>query len=296
MEKNIIEIFSSIQGEGKYVGCRQIFIRLEGCNLDCRYCDTENKPNAHDFCLVERRPGSRDFERVKNPLSLEAAVEKVGKLLETAPHQAVSFTGGEPLLHGEFIREFSKKLVSHLVQKHKNNCSRCGQMLGRGGRCSGATSTDDDNADGCISGNYYGDERGGTLHIPIFLETNGTMPEKLREIIDCVDIISMDVKLPSAIGSELWDVHREFLEIAAQRDYYVKIVISGETTEAEFRKAVDMLGGFSRDVMLILQPVTPFGGFTIATPERMLEAQAYALRHLKDVRVIPQTHRMMGQL
>ena len=28
-------------------------------------------------------------------------------------------------------------LVSHLVQKHKNNCSRCSQMLGRGGRRSG---------------------------------------------------------------------------------------------------------------------------------------------------------------
>lgn len=243
MEKNIIEIFSSIQGEGKYVGCRQVFVRLEGCNLDCRYCDTENKPNAHVFCMVEEKPGSKAFAQVKNPLSIETVVDRVGKLLEKAPHQAVSFTGGEPLLHGEFIREFSKK-----------------------------------------------------LDVPIFLETNGTLPEKLREIIDCVDIISMDVKLPSAIGRELWDVHRRFLEIASQRDCYVKMVVSGETTEDEFRRAVDMLAGFSGDVMLILQPVTPFGGFTAATPEQMLEAQAYALRHLKDVRVIPQTHRMMGQL
>ena len=36
-------------------------------------------------------------------------------------------------------------------------------MLGRGGRRSGATSTDDDKADGCIAGNCYKDERGLTL-------------------------------------------------------------------------------------------------------------------------------------
>ncbi|MBR3458808.1 MAG: PD-(D/E)XK nuclease family transposase [Selenomonadaceae bacterium] len=54
-------------------------------------------------------------------------------------------------------------LVSHLVHIHENNCSRCGQMLGRGRRRSGATSTDDDDADGRRSGNYCGYERGGTL-------------------------------------------------------------------------------------------------------------------------------------
>ena len=47
------------------------------------------------------------------------------------------------LLFGDFgslsdwYRQRSLLLVSHLVQKHKNNCSRCSQMLGRGGRRSG---------------------------------------------------------------------------------------------------------------------------------------------------------------
>ncbi len=243
MKKNLIEIFSSIQGEGKYVGCRQVFVRFEGCNLDCRYCDTENMPNTHAFCMVEKKAGSRTFEELENPLSIEMTVDKVRHFLDETPHQAVSFTGGEPLLHGEFIREFSRR-----------------------------------------------------VDIPIFLETNGTLPDKLKEIVDCIDIISMDIKLPSAVGRDLWNDHREFLRIAACKDYYVKIVISGETTDEEFRQAVGMLGGFSEDVMLILQPVTPFGGFTAVTSERMLEAQAYALGYLKDVRVIPQTHRIMGQL
>lgn len=35
------EIFSSIDGEGLRTGELATFIRLAGCNLRCRYCDTE---------------------------------------------------------------------------------------------------------------------------------------------------------------------------------------------------------------------------------------------------------------
>ena len=37
----IKEIFESIQGEGPYVGYKQLFIRFCNCNLKCNYCDTE---------------------------------------------------------------------------------------------------------------------------------------------------------------------------------------------------------------------------------------------------------------
>jgi len=46
---DIAEIFSSIQGEGLYVGRRQIFIRFCGCNLNCRYCDTETSASDVGF-------------------------------------------------------------------------------------------------------------------------------------------------------------------------------------------------------------------------------------------------------
>ena len=39
----INEIFSSIQGEGLYIGSKQLFIRFCGCNLKCNYCDTNHK-------------------------------------------------------------------------------------------------------------------------------------------------------------------------------------------------------------------------------------------------------------
>lgn len=37
----IVEIFRSIQGEGKWIGTDVIFIRLPGCNLHCPFCDTD---------------------------------------------------------------------------------------------------------------------------------------------------------------------------------------------------------------------------------------------------------------
>ena len=37
----IKEVFTSIQGEGPFVGYKQLFVRFCGCNLSCKYCDTD---------------------------------------------------------------------------------------------------------------------------------------------------------------------------------------------------------------------------------------------------------------
>ena len=37
----VTEIFKSIQGESTFIGLPCIFVRLSGCNLRCRYCDTK---------------------------------------------------------------------------------------------------------------------------------------------------------------------------------------------------------------------------------------------------------------
>ncbi len=82
---NIREIFLSIQGEGPYVGERQLFIRFCRCNLNCRYCDT-------------------DFELSKSteytPSQLIEKVNGYGK------NFVLSLTGGEPLVSVDFLSEF----------------------------------------------------------------------------------------------------------------------------------------------------------------------------------------------
>ena len=106
---DIAEIFSSVQGEGLYVGRRQIFVRFCGCNLNCRYCDTDvGQPfQAADEiptkCLAEPAPG-RPAVAHENPIAVDDLVEMVSRLNQPpALHQAISITGGEPLLHAGYL-------------------------------------------------------------------------------------------------------------------------------------------------------------------------------------------------
>ncbi len=93
MKSYISEVFSSIQGEGKLLGRRQIFIRFSGCNLNCNYCDT---------------PESRNPIFGRNT-SVDQLYRDVEKLI-TSDFHSISLTGGEPLLHVDFIKEFLKNI------------------------------------------------------------------------------------------------------------------------------------------------------------------------------------------
>ena len=92
MKAQINEIFSSIQGEGKLIGRRQIFVRFSGCNLQCDYCDT---------------PRSQD-PNVGSSFSEEQLFNSINNLI-TPDFHSVSLTGGEPLLHADFLKSFLKK-------------------------------------------------------------------------------------------------------------------------------------------------------------------------------------------
>ena len=107
----IFEIFSGIQGEGLLVGARQVFVRFCGCNRRCRYCDTPQALHPSENCSVELAPGERRFRRVANPLSLSQTVEII-EGLATFAGQGVSLTGGEPLLHAEFLAALCDELSS----------------------------------------------------------------------------------------------------------------------------------------------------------------------------------------
>jgi 7-carboxy-7-deazaguanine synthase len=239
---NIVEVFSSIQGEGQFVGYRQVFVRLAGCNLKCAFCDTSSSREMVPVGQIEKTAGKRDFQVISNPISIVDVSNYINNLL-TVPHHSISFTGGEPLCQAKAIREMIPKIKGR-----------------------------------------------------IYLETNGTLPNELELVLPYIDIISMDIKLPSIIDQEMWQQHRDFLRLANDRNVFVKIVITDKTHEEEFNHAIKLIAEVDKNIPLIIQPVTPIQDCEGVTPDEVLLWQEKALTVLNDVRVIPQTHKFIGQL
>jgi organic radical activating enzyme len=103
----LVEIFSSIQGEGLLIGSRQVFIRFHGCNLACNYCDT-NVEVAGEHCRVEMTPGRHDFQSLPNPVDMNLVIALLKRWQSGWPktHHSIALTGGEPLLQVDLLQEW----------------------------------------------------------------------------------------------------------------------------------------------------------------------------------------------
>jgi len=94
----VTEIFQSIQGESSYAGRPCIFVRLTGCNLRCRWCDT-----AYAFYGGTRMTVEEVLERVRAFAGRDGS-EASGRI------PLVELTGGEPMLQPE-IHPLIEKLL-----------------------------------------------------------------------------------------------------------------------------------------------------------------------------------------
>src|SRR5690606_27206951 len=110
----LIEIFHSIQGEGRFVGQPMAFLRLATCPIRCRYCDTPQSYVAGAELRVAVAGAER---REPNPVSAARAAELTLEVAAASPYRRaeagplrVSVTGGEPLAQPTFVRSFGEVL------------------------------------------------------------------------------------------------------------------------------------------------------------------------------------------
>jgi len=86
----INEIFYSLQGEGKWTGRPNIFIRTSGCNLRCSFCDTT-------YAYYDGK---------------EMSINEILSQISKYPCKYICLTGGEPLLQNEIL-----DLIDALLKK-----------------------------------------------------------------------------------------------------------------------------------------------------------------------------------
>lgn len=104
----LVEIFSSVQGEGIHVGAPTLFVRFGGCDLRCRWCDSPQTWKASARCRIQAGTDSPDLV-IPNPVRIEGILAAL-EALELPAHRFVSLTGGEPLLQAEAIAQLAAAL------------------------------------------------------------------------------------------------------------------------------------------------------------------------------------------
>ena len=221
MQKKVLikEIFNSIQGEGPYIGYKQLFIRFSKCNLHCSYCDTDFFSNLTEYTADE----------------LAFEVNKYKNI------HSVSLTGGEPLLEYEFLKDFLPLV---------NN--------------------------------------------KIYLETNGTLYAELNQVINLVDIISMDIKLNSASrNGDLFKLHEKFIKTAieTEKEIFAKVVFDENISDDEIEKTLNLSEKYN--LQIILQPMMN-GNIISANLRDIINVfNKFAVKY-KNVRLIPQVHKFLN--
>jgi len=254
---NLVEIFSSVQGEGPYVGASTLFVRFGVCDLRCRWCDSPHTWHAAARCRIEERRGSARFREIPNPVSLDDAVAAL-EALEVGAHRFVSLTGGEPLLQPEAVAALAAAL------------------RGRGPR-------------------IYLETHGlATAALDAVADRVDvvSMDWKLAS-----DVRRESDPPRGEVRDFHAEHRAFLARARRSGEVFVKVVVTPGTLDRELEEMAQGVASVDPQIPVIVQPVTPRGSVKERPPAaRLLEIAARLEQVLANVRLIPQTHPLYGAL
>jgi len=114
------------------------------------------------------------------------------------------------------------------------------------------------------------------MPLPLYLQTNGTLPQNIIEVLDYISMFGVEL-MPSYLNE-----FTQCLNVLTDSDYYVKLVVTKDVKPKEVEDYAKLIASYNEKTVFVLEPL--FGVKTY------LSLQAMALRHLKDVRVVPRMH------
>ena len=254
---HLVEVFSSVQGEGPELGTSTLFVRFAECDLRCSWCDTPQSWQRGARCRIEQERGSARFEEHANPLPLDALRAALERL-ELPRHRWLSLTGGEPLLQPEALVALARALHGGgpgiWLETHGLHAAPLVQAL---------PYVD------CVSMDWKlaSDVRRAS-------EPKHGHPASFHA--------AHEVFLAAA---------------APAARVVVKLVITPASEDAELDEAFERIARTHPAACVVLQPVTPFARVKERpSAARLLALARRAASLLPDVRVIPQLHPLLGAL
>jgi organic radical activating enzyme len=255
----VMEVFASIQGEGLFVGEPQVFLRLSGCPLRCRWCDTPGSWHV-DGAAHARVAAAAEHGGPRREDAWATPFKAATWIAEVDPEKArsVSVTGGEPLAWDAFVRELKGFLGGRRL--HLETAGAHPEALARTIDAVDHTSLD--------------------LKLPEDMDP----PAELAGVPES-----------SPRDAAQWArVRAAVLEIVRGRDACAKVIVAGGRSPAAFAPLFADVAEIAPELPLFLQPVTPRGGVAAPTRAELEVLVERALEHGLRVRVVPQIHRALG--
>lgn len=251
----VLEVFASLQGEGRFAGEPQVFVRLWGCPLRCRWCDTPGSWRLP--AEPEVRVAVPGAARREPGWATPPEVARWIAAVEPGRARTISVTGGEPLLWPGFLRALRSQVAGRRIHLETAGAhpAALAEVL---------ASID---------------------HVSLDL--------KLPADLDAPEPVAGAREPVPRDESEWGAVRRRMLELVRGRDACGKLILAGGRAAREFEPILDDVAALAPELPLFLQPVTPMNGVPAPAREALFELVELVLARGLTVRVVPQLHRQL---